>query len=133
MYPGDSQGGLLRLQSTFRHDLKMYASDEGRVQLTAAAFAKGLLDLEGDLTPILVSLVNMEKSANKRLNDTDLARSHLTVVKEKLHRALALDVDDAALPSFGLCRMRCRRARCAWCGGSRRCGILGVRWRSCRR
>ena len=100
MYPGDSQGGLLRLHSTFRHDLKMYASDEGRVQLTAAAFAKGLLDLEGDLTPILVSLVNMEKSVNKLLNDTDLARSHLTVVKEKLHRALALDVDDAALPSF---------------------------------
>ena len=32
--------GLLRLHSTFRHDLKIYASDEGRVQMTAAAFAK---------------------------------------------------------------------------------------------
>ncbi len=32
MYPGD-QGGLLRLHSTFRHDLKIYASDEGRVQV----------------------------------------------------------------------------------------------------
>ena len=48
MYPGGpagefggSQGlGLLRLHSTFRHDLKIYASDEGRVQMTAAAFAK---------------------------------------------------------------------------------------------
>ncbi|KAH9369044.1 hypothetical protein HPB48_002610 [Haemaphysalis longicornis] len=47
MYPG-GQGeyagtrglGLLRLHSTFRHDLKIYASDEGRVQMTAAAFAK---------------------------------------------------------------------------------------------
>jgi len=36
-----SQGlGLLRLHSTFRHDLKIYASDEGRVQMTAAAFAR---------------------------------------------------------------------------------------------
>jgi inositol-hexakisphosphate/diphosphoinositol-pentakisphosphate 1-kinase len=34
------QDGLLRLHSTFRHDLKIYASDEGRVQMTAAAFAK---------------------------------------------------------------------------------------------
>ena len=46
MYPGsgefsDKQGhGLLRLHSTLRHDLKIYASDEGRVQTTAAAFAK---------------------------------------------------------------------------------------------
>ncbi|XP_058397415.1 inositol hexakisphosphate and diphosphoinositol-pentakisphosphate kinase 1 isoform X9 [Diceros bicornis minor] len=47
MYPGgqgDYAGfpgcGLLRLHSTFRHDLKIYASDEGRVQMTAAAFAK---------------------------------------------------------------------------------------------
>lgn len=32
--------GFLRLHSTFRHDLKIYASDEGRVQMTAAAFAK---------------------------------------------------------------------------------------------
>ncbi|XP_069748508.1 inositol hexakisphosphate and diphosphoinositol-pentakisphosphate kinase 2 isoform X5 [Narcine bancroftii] len=47
MYPGgqgDYAGfpgcGLLRLHSTYRHDLKIYASDEGRVQMTAAAFAK---------------------------------------------------------------------------------------------
>ena len=32
--------GFLRLHSTFRHDLKIYASDEGRVQMTAAAFTK---------------------------------------------------------------------------------------------
>ncbi|CDY24503.1 BnaA01g22070D [Brassica napus] len=41
--------GLLRLHSTYRHDLKIYSSDEGRVQMSAAAFAKGLLDLEGQL------------------------------------------------------------------------------------
>lgn len=84
MYPGgqgtsrhDQSGtqglGLLRLHSTFRHDLKIYASDEGRVQMTAAAFAKGLLALEGELTPILVQMV---KSANTNgLLDNDCESS----------------------------------------------------------
>ncbi|KAK9821974.1 hypothetical protein WJX81_008214 [Elliptochloris bilobata] len=63
MYPryGPAGGGLLRLHSTYRHDLKIYSSDEGRVQTSAAAFTQGLLDLEGDsLTPILVSLVKKD-------------------------------------------------------------------------
>jgi len=64
LYPG-SEGskdtGFLRLHSTYRHDLKIYASDEGRVQTTAAAFAKGLLALDGELAPIMVQMV---KSAN---------------------------------------------------------------------
>lgn len=54
MYPDVAGGGILRLHSTFRHDLKIKTSDEGRVMKTAAAFAKGLLELEGDLPPILV-------------------------------------------------------------------------------
>ncbi|KAI9906918.1 hypothetical protein PsorP6_003756 [Peronosclerospora sorghi] len=58
LYPVEvEEGGLLRLHSTLRHDLKTFTSDEGRVQMTAAAFAKGVLELEGDLTPIIVSLV----------------------------------------------------------------------------
>jgi len=63
VYPqyGPSGGGLLRLHSTYRHDLKIYSSDEGRVQMTAAAFCKGLLDLEGtSLAPILISLVTKD-------------------------------------------------------------------------
>lgn len=47
MYPGGEGeyaslpgSGFLRLHSTYRHDLKVYASDEGRVQMTAAAFTK---------------------------------------------------------------------------------------------
>jgi inositol hexakisphosphate/diphosphoinositol-pentakisphosphate kinase len=49
LYPGirgggrdeDKRGlGFLRLHSTYRHDLKIYASEEGRVQMTAAAFAR---------------------------------------------------------------------------------------------
>ncbi len=35
MYPraGPAGGGLLRLHSTYRHDFKVYSSDEGRVQV----------------------------------------------------------------------------------------------------
>jgi len=39
----EKSGGLLRLHSTYRHDLKCYTSDEGRCQKTSAAFLKGLL------------------------------------------------------------------------------------------
>uniref|UniRef100_A0A2C9M5P0 diphosphoinositol-pentakisphosphate 1-kinase n=1 Tax=Biomphalaria glabrata TaxID=6526 RepID=A0A2C9M5P0_BIOGL len=52
LYPG-GQGqfeapglGFLRLHSTFRHDLKIYASDEGRVQMTASAFTKVTIFVE---------------------------------------------------------------------------------------
>lgn len=38
--PTSSGGGILRLHSTFRHDMKIKASDEGRVMKTAAAFTK---------------------------------------------------------------------------------------------
>ncbi|KAK3786902.1 hypothetical protein RRG08_017499 [Elysia crispata] len=75
--------GFLRLHSTFRHDLKIYASDEGRVQMTAAAFTKGLLALEGELTPIVVQMV---KSANTNgLLDGEVNTSkYQMVIKEKL-------------------------------------------------
>ncbi|WZZ17945.1 hypothetical protein YC2023_111034 [Brassica napus] len=61
MYLGEGTG-LLRLHSTYRHDLKIYSSDEGRVQMSAAASAKRLLDLEGQVTSILVSLVSKDSS-----------------------------------------------------------------------
>lgn len=97
MYPGgQSKGlggdglGLLRLHSTFRHDLKIYASDEGRVQMTAAAFAKGLLALEGELTPILVQMV---KSANTNgLLDNDCESSKCqNMAKARLHDLMQND------------------------------------------
>ncbi|XP_048604683.1 inositol hexakisphosphate and diphosphoinositol-pentakisphosphate kinase VIP1-like [Brassica napus] len=58
MYPGEGTG-LLRIHSTYRHDLKIYSSDEGRVQMSAAAFAKGLLDIEGQLRQSWFSLLNI--------------------------------------------------------------------------
>lgn len=74
-YPsGTGDGGLLRLHSTYRHDLKIYTSDEGRVQKTAAAFAKGFLELDGDLIPILVSLVVRNKDGNMMLEKSGLCR-----------------------------------------------------------
>jgi len=82
-YAGTQGLGLLRLHSTYRHDLKIYASDEGRVQMTAAAFAKGLLALEGELTPILVQMV---KSANTNgLLDNDCDSSPVSK-KQKIKR-----------------------------------------------
>jgi len=66
VYPQENEG-ILRLHATYRHDLKIYASQEGRCQNTAAAFCKGLLELEGDLTPILVSLVRKDESTQELL------------------------------------------------------------------
>ncbi|KAH6804980.1 Phosphoglycerate mutase-like family protein [Perilla frutescens var. frutescens] len=84
MYPGEGTG-LLRLHSTYRHDLKIYSSDEGRVQMSAAAFAKGLLDLEGQLTPILVSLVSKDSSM---LDGLDNASIEIKEAKAKLNEII---------------------------------------------
>ncbi|XP_047738124.1 inositol hexakisphosphate and diphosphoinositol-pentakisphosphate kinase isoform X2 [Hyalella azteca] len=90
-YSNTTQGlGLLRLHSTFRHDLKIYASDEGRVQMTAAAFAKGLLALEGELTPILVQMVKSANTNGLLDNDCDSSK-HQNIVKTKLHEMLQVD------------------------------------------
>ncbi|XP_040198447.1 inositol hexakisphosphate and diphosphoinositol-pentakisphosphate kinase 1 isoform X3 [Rana temporaria] len=90
-YAGFPGCGLLRLHSTYRHDLKIYASDEGRVQMTAAAFAKGLLALEGELTPILVQMV---KSANMNgLLDSDSLSSSQQKVKAHLHEIMHKDAE----------------------------------------
>ncbi|XP_075714212.1 inositol hexakisphosphate and diphosphoinositol-pentakisphosphate kinase 1 isoform X1 [Rhinoderma darwinii] len=100
MYPGgqgDYAGfpgcGLLRLHSTYRHDLKIYASDEGRVQMTAAAFAKGLLALEGELTPILVQMVKSANMNGLLDSDSDSLSSCQQKVKAHLHEIMQKDAD----------------------------------------
>jgi inositol-hexakisphosphate/diphosphoinositol-pentakisphosphate 1-kinase len=102
MYPGGqnassdrSDVGLLRLHSTFRHDLKIYASDEGRVQMTAAAFAKGLLALDGELAPILVQMVKSANTNGLLDNDVDSTKEQQKV-KATLHDLLAQDQDFTA-------------------------------------
>ncbi|XP_048811701.1 inositol hexakisphosphate and diphosphoinositol-pentakisphosphate kinase 1 isoform X5 [Lagopus muta] len=100
MYPGgqgDYAGfpgcGLLRLHSTYRHDLKIYASDEGRVQMTAAAFAKGLLALEGELTPILVQMVKSANMNGLLDSDSDSLSSCQHKVKARLHEIMQKDAE----------------------------------------
>ncbi|XP_036824658.1 inositol hexakisphosphate and diphosphoinositol-pentakisphosphate kinase 2 isoform X4 [Oncorhynchus mykiss] len=100
MYPGgqgDYAGfpgcGLLRLHSTYRHDLKIYASDEGRVQMTAAAFAKGLLALEGELTPILVQMVKSANMNGMLDSDSESLTDCQQRVKVRLHEIMQKDQD----------------------------------------
>ncbi|KRX63639.1 Inositol hexakisphosphate and diphosphoinositol-pentakisphosphate kinase 2 [Trichinella sp. T9] len=97
LYPGgqgkgqsnnDSRGlGFLRLHSTYRHDLKIYASEEGRVQMTAAAFAKAIYTFSYKL--------QMVKSANTDglLDDDKDARLYQNRVKSFLHSFLQCDAD----------------------------------------
>ncbi|RYG68348.1 histidine-type phosphatase [archaeon] len=89
-YPESDNGGVLRLHATYRHDLKIKASDEGRVIKTAAAFTKGLLALEGQLTPIISSLVTMEEKNRQMLDrggnfemkeEMDRCKEHLNLLQ----------------------------------------------------
>ena len=87
MYVEDKKNGsgLLRLHSTYRHDLKCYTSDEGRCQKTAAAFLKGLLELEGALAPVLAIMIRNDEAVQDMLNDSTEAEGILNNVKEQLN------------------------------------------------
>jgi inositol-hexakisphosphate/diphosphoinositol-pentakisphosphate 1-kinase len=100
MYPDPSGGGVLRLHSTFRHDLKIKASDEGRVMKTAAAFTKGLLELEGDLTPVLVSLVTVQEKNNQLLDHYDNIEVKKSVDQCKSYLNSVLQMDRDFTPDF---------------------------------
>lgn len=95
LYPDSPGGGILRLHSTFRHDLKIKTSDEGRVMKTAAAFAKGLLELEGEIPPILVSLVHKEKGSMHMLDPSGdkEVKLELDECKENITANLQRDID----------------------------------------
>lgn len=97
LYPDTPGGGILRLHSTFRHDLKIKTSDEGRVMKTAAAFAKGLLELEGDLPPILVSLVHKDKGSMHMLDPSGNkeVKAELEECKSKISDHLQRDIQIA--------------------------------------
>ncbi|XP_068813938.1 inositol hexakisphosphate and diphosphoinositol-pentakisphosphate kinase 1 isoform X13 [Struthio camelus] len=117
MYPGgqgDYAGfpgcGLLRLHSTYRHDLKIYASDEGRVQMTAAAFAKlaptGSASLLNSMTfiqnpvevcnQVFTLIENLTSQIQKRLEDpksADLQLYHSETLELMLQRWRKLERD----------------------------------------
>jgi inositol hexakisphosphate/diphosphoinositol-pentakisphosphate kinase len=58
------------------------------VVTTAAAFAKGFLDLDGALTPIIHSLVRSDPAVDTLLDDAHYASAHLKDVKKRLHEAI---------------------------------------------
>ncbi|XP_035216868.1 inositol hexakisphosphate and diphosphoinositol-pentakisphosphate kinase-like isoform X2 [Stegodyphus dumicola] len=58
--------------------------------MTAAAFAKGLLALEGELTPILVQMVKSANTNGLLDNDCD-SSNYQNMVKQKLHNTLQID------------------------------------------
>ena len=92
----DGADNLLHLHSTFRHDVKFYSSDEGRVQLTAAAIAKGLLELAGELPPILVSLIRKDAAANALLDDSSAVSAQVGEAAEMAAERQPRDSRDAA-------------------------------------
>jgi inositol hexakisphosphate/diphosphoinositol-pentakisphosphate kinase len=75
--------------------MKIKTSDEGRVMKTAAAFAKGLLELEGSLPPILVSLVHKEKGSLHMLDPSGNkeVKRELDECKEKVNVNLQRDME----------------------------------------
>lgn len=88
MYPsnlGDGSG-LLRLHSTYRHDLKCYSSDEGRCLKTAAAFLQGLLSLEGPMIPIISSMVRKDEPVSQSL---DISCEQIPEVKNKIKQEIS--------------------------------------------
>lgn len=66
--------------------------------MTAAAFVKGFLDLEGELTPILASLVRTVYSSNL-LDDADPASDVMTRIKKRLMKALTTAIDPRHAPA----------------------------------
>ena len=88
LYPSSDteQNGLLRLHSTYRHDLKCYSADEGRCLKTAASFLKGLLQLDGPIIPIISSMVVSDEDRNKLL---DVSSDDLHEFKEKIKKQMS--------------------------------------------
>ena len=88
IYPSSKGLGLLRLHSTYRHDLKCYSSDEGRCLMTSASFLKGLLDLDGELTPILSSMVIQHEGAQELLGDSEKSSEEQKMIKNHMNNLL---------------------------------------------
>ena len=94
LYPtsDDEKNGLLRLHSTYRHDLKCYSADEGRCLKTAANFLAGLLQIEGNIIPIITSMVTSDDKSNKLLDmSSDEIHEIKKGIKQKLSECLNYD------------------------------------------
>ena len=84
LYPtseDEKKTGLIRLHNTYRHDLKCYSADEGRCLKTAANFLAGLLQIEGNIIPIITSMVTSDEKNNKLL---DVSSDEIHELKKKI-------------------------------------------------
>ena len=88
LYPtsDDEKDGLLRLHATYRHDLKCYSADEGRCLKTAANFLAGLLQIEGNIIPIITSMVTSDEKNSKLL---DMSSDEIHEIKSKIKKKLS--------------------------------------------
>ena len=93
LYPPSARGGP-SLHSSFAHDIKFYASDEGRVQMTAAMFAKAFLELdEEEIVPILYALVWNDDRAISWLDCSISSSTTFINEKRRIAEILNADVD----------------------------------------
>ncbi|XP_065857922.1 uncharacterized protein [Euphorbia lathyris] len=67
------------------------------IVMSAAAFDKGLFDLEGKLTPIMVSLVSKDSSMLDGLGN---ASADIKVAKDLIHWSLLFDIVDGYSPTL---------------------------------
>ena len=93
LYPRSARS-YLSLHSSFAHDIKFYASDEGRVQMTAAMFAKAFLELDEDeIIPIRYALVGNDDRAISWLDCSISSSSTFINEKRRISDILNADVD----------------------------------------
>ena len=86
MYPSTDGSGLLRLHSTYRHDLKCYSSEEGRCLMTAASFLQGFLQLDGPIIPIISSMV---RKNDDTANILDVSSEEINVEKSVIKQEIS--------------------------------------------
>lgn len=102
VYPGEE---VDELHATFRHDIKVYASQEPRCQQTAAAFCQGLLHLSSELPQVITALVRTDKfDVEKTASADDTASSpwpSLETPWEQVEALAGTSCVGAALKAFG--------------------------------
>eukprot|EP00397_Hematodinium_sp_SG-2012_P000639 GEMP01000640.1.p1 GENE.GEMP01000640.1~~GEMP01000640.1.p1 ORF type:complete len:1067 (+),score=179.97 GEMP01000640.1:1782-4982(+) len=105
MYP--DVDGLLRLHATYRHDLKIYTTEEAREIATAAAFAKGLLCLRGSLAQIATMCIETKRGLLEGTDDR--LRLKLRAIRKKLEDYINSDSADATFFALPKTQESCQR------------------------
>jgi len=69
----------MQLHNTYKHDLKTYTSNEGRCQRTAGHFLKGFLDYEGEVAPIMATLLTRDELALSIKNKNSIIKNSFII------------------------------------------------------